>query len=353
MDSRISNSVFFINCYLHFKDMIEVPFLGLPYGLYQITALEYLNEGDLLDWTNQMGELLDNDSSLPTFQWVSEQKRRYVAQIVQAIYILHKNNIVHLDLSLENLMKRKGRVCIIDFGLARDCENNNFIVDVSRGKREYLAPEMLCSKPKYDGRKRDIWSIGVCCYALLSHRMLSGYNGDFNNVILELKEGINSFLNKHNPVLLENPACLDFLEKCLQFKPKDRPLIEELINHPFISDLTDCKGDGMNIPPVLSRPRKVGEKHYSMTLLKKDLDKIKELQDAVNTPNMSDSAQRKRYFGYCFNNDGNSGVVDKNKNNNNESKLVDKSESKIDIEKKNNIVNKNETKNEEMKKNMK
>lgn len=292
--------------------MVVIPFLGLPYGLYQITAIDYLTEGDLLDWTNRMGELLDNDASINTYQYVSDQKRRYIAQIVQAVYYLHKHNIVHLDISLENLMRRNGRVCIIDFGLARECKDDDWIVHVSRGKKEYLSPEMLCSKPSYDGRKRDVWSIGICSYALLSHRLLSGYNGDYNKVILELKDGINSFLNKHNPVLLENSNCIDFLEKCLQYKPEDRPLLDELINHKFIRDLTDPKNDGASIPIVIDRPRRIGELHYSLKLSSDDINSLQE----INSPTISDKAQRKRYFGYLnWSNESSPPISSDSKNN--------------------------------------
>jgi len=44
-------------------------------------------------------------------------------QIIEAIQVLHKNDIAHLDLKLENIMldKDSNEIKIIDFGFASNC----------------------------------------------------------------------------------------------------------------------------------------------------------------------------------------------------------------------------------------
>lgn len=46
------------------------------------------------------------------------EKKRYLGDILQGVAHLHRHNIGHRDLSLENVLLRKGSAVLIDFGQA-------------------------------------------------------------------------------------------------------------------------------------------------------------------------------------------------------------------------------------------
>ena len=105
-------------------------------------------------------------------QWLIDVRSMF-RQLVKAMYWMHNQGVVHLDISLENTMiyKVKGlEVKIIDFGLAKQFDYRNpnkpkdalFRNDKRVGKRGYMAPEVFNSMV-YDCRKADIWSLGMSC----------------------------------------------------------------------------------------------------------------------------------------------------------------------------------------------
>ena len=125
---------------------------------------------------NQPQEALKSNDA---HQWLIDV-RGIFRQLVKAVYWMHDQGVVHLDISLENTMiyKVKGlEVKIIDFGLAKqfDYKNPNkpkdalFQNDQRVGKRGYMAPEVYQNVQAYDCRKADIWSLGM--WTLCSFRV--------------------------------------------------------------------------------------------------------------------------------------------------------------------------------------
>ncbi|KAH0794635.1 CAMK family protein kinase [Histomonas meleagridis] len=90
----------------------------------------------------------------------------FFRQIVLAIEYLHWHGICHRDLKPENiLLDSNNQIKVADFGFARWVKHN--ITETSCGSPHYAAPEVIKGTP-YDGRKADIWSLGVILYALLA-----------------------------------------------------------------------------------------------------------------------------------------------------------------------------------------
>ncbi|KAF9979908.1 CBL-interacting serine/threonine-protein kinase 21 [Modicella reniformis] len=136
---------------------------------------------EVVETSLQMCIVLDYASGGELFVFVedkraqaSEQDIQYIfAQIVDAVDYLHRHNIVHRDLKLENVLlePRTGAplrptVKLTDFGLAKVIEEDAPQLTTRCGSEDYAAPEIILGQ-SYDGREADIWSLGVVLYALL------------------------------------------------------------------------------------------------------------------------------------------------------------------------------------------
>jgi calcium-dependent protein kinase len=90
-----------------------------------------------------------------------------IKKIVEVVFYLHQNDVVHRDLKLNNILFKgdaiEDGIKIIDFGTARHYKKG-FKMTARKGTINYCAPEVI--QGKYNQRC-DIWSIGVICYVLL------------------------------------------------------------------------------------------------------------------------------------------------------------------------------------------
>jgi serine/threonine protein kinase len=103
-----------------------------------------------------------------------EEGRGLFLQLVAGLQHAHACGVAHRDLKLENvLVTSEGTLKIADFGLAhlhRSRAEGGFEPERLRefcGSKSYCPPEMLAAQP-YDAFSADVWSLGVCLFALLS-----------------------------------------------------------------------------------------------------------------------------------------------------------------------------------------
>jgi len=100
--------------------------------------------------------------------------RRFFGQMLEGLTYLHSVGVAHRDLKLENVLLDEHHHCkICDFGLAHEyqCDAAGKIVhtplrDVC-GSKSYAAPEVLAGRG-YDGFAADVWSCGICLFAMLA-----------------------------------------------------------------------------------------------------------------------------------------------------------------------------------------
>ena len=130
------------------------------------TVLPYCSRGDLFTLLTSQTRLSES------------QARTLFRQLLLGVRFMHRLGVVHLDLSLENLlMAADDALLIADFGVARHLRYIDgstqrplrFPADdeSSRpGKTAYMAPEVY-SGQEFDGEACDVWSMGVVLFIML------------------------------------------------------------------------------------------------------------------------------------------------------------------------------------------
>merc|ERR1719450_1504017 len=101
--------------------------------------------------------------------------RNFFCQMLDGVAYCHLAAVAHRDLKLENvLLNEQGALKLIDFGLSHvyprqadgSVDRSKPLRDVC-GSKSYAAPEVLGGRG-YDGFAADMWSLGVCLFAMLS-----------------------------------------------------------------------------------------------------------------------------------------------------------------------------------------
>jgi len=118
--------------------------------------MELSSGGDLFSYIKKRRRLKEDNA------------RFFFRQIVEGLAYIHNAKlVVHRDIKLENiLLDATGQVKICDFGVSRQLKSEKQVMHEQCGTPAYIAPEILKDKG-YSGFKVDMWSAGVCLYAML------------------------------------------------------------------------------------------------------------------------------------------------------------------------------------------
>lgn len=121
---------------------------------HYLIVMELCPGGDLLNYVRKRRKLRE-DAAKVIFR-----------QIMQGINYLHANGIVHRDIKLDNiLLDGHGNVKIGDFGVSKMVKANELLFEQC-GTPAYIAPEII-REIGYKGFPVDIWSAGICLFAIL------------------------------------------------------------------------------------------------------------------------------------------------------------------------------------------
>ena len=159
-------------------------------------------------------------------------------QLNNTFKIMHKNNIIHRDIKLDNiLVKYKDNkdsninfmVKLTDYGISKQ------ITNATKGKTAIgtyltMAPEIMEGKKRKYDCKCDLWSIGIIIYQLFFKEY--PYDGDtpvaiYNQIIEDGK----SILRKTKNAKLDN-----LIDSLLTKDPEERINYEDYFNHPFFKE---------------------------------------------------------------------------------------------------------------------
>uniref|UniRef100_A0A0R3S4B0 non-specific serine/threonine protein kinase n=1 Tax=Elaeophora elaphi TaxID=1147741 RepID=A0A0R3S4B0_9BILA len=179
-------------------------------------VMEYASNGELFELLMKRGHVTENEA------------RRLFQQISAAVAYCHARGVVHRDLKAENLLlDANNDIKLIDFGFS-NIQKPQSLLTTFCGSPPYTAPELLLGKA-YDGRKADVWSLGVVLYVLLT----GGF--PFPGEITELKTAI--FSEQLRIPYWISFACADLIHKMLAFHPAKRINITNVIQHRSVAHL--------------------------------------------------------------------------------------------------------------------
>jgi BR serine/threonine kinase len=193
---------------------------------HMFIVLEYAERGELFDFLVAR-ETLPVELAVEVFR-----------ELVLTVEYLHFHGICHRDLKPENiLLDSCERIKLADFGFARWSRSS--VSTTSCGSPHYAAPEVIRGL-LYDGRRADIWSLGVILFALIC-----GYlpfdDPSIRVTLRKVKKGEFTF----PPGVPADIA--DLIRKIVTVDPDRRLTIPEIKAHP-------CFLRGADVSYIFPRP---------------------------------------------------------------------------------------------------
>ncbi|KAG1758736.1 hypothetical protein EDD22DRAFT_909065 [Suillus occidentalis] len=178
-------------------------------------VFEYVNGGQMLDYIISHGRLRERVA------------RKFARQIGSALDYCHRNNVVHRDLKIENiLISETGNIKIIDFGLSNLYDPSSTLSTFC-GSLYFAAPELLNAKV-YIGPEVDVWSFGVVLYVLVCGKVPFD-DQSMPALHAKIKRGLVEY-----PVWL-SAECKHLLSRMLVTNPAVRASLTEVLEHPWMT----------------------------------------------------------------------------------------------------------------------
>ena len=180
---------------------------------YIYIVTEFCENGELFDYILKRGHLSEEESSF------------FYYQLINGLDYIHKNNISHRDLKLENLLLSSNNTLkIIDFGLSNFFFQNELLITPC-GSPCYAPPEMVNGQ-KYNGFMADVWSSGIILYAMVC----GCFPFDDNDDKALFKKIIKCEIHFSKDV---GELSKDLIKKIIVRDPEKRITLEKIKTHKF------------------------------------------------------------------------------------------------------------------------
>ena len=108
---------------------------------------------------------------------ISLENKHFIAkklfkQILLGVQYMHKYNIAHRDIKMENILfdDKSGNIKFIDFSISTIVNSENKLINEPGGSMHYQSPEFFNTENNdgyYDPFKADIWAVGICLYIFI------------------------------------------------------------------------------------------------------------------------------------------------------------------------------------------
>ncbi|ALC38813.1 ninaC [Drosophila busckii] len=227
--------------YRTLRDYCAHPNLPEFYGVYKLCkpngpdeiwfVMEHCAGGTAVDMVNK---LLKLDRRM---------REEHIAYIIRetcrAAIELNRNHVLHRDIRGDNiLLTKNGRVKLCDFGLSRQVDSTLGRRGTCIGSPCWMAPEVVTAlearEPDITVRA-DVWALGI--------------------LTIELADGKPPFADMHPTramfAIVRNPPPTltrptnwsqqinDFIAECLEKNAEHRPMMVEMVEHPFLTELIE------------------------------------------------------------------------------------------------------------------
>lgn len=211
---------------LHHENVVHT--IDMVYdGRRWYEVMEFCQHGDLFTFIQNGG--LDDCAEIDFC----------LRQVVEGVCYLHSQGVVHRDLKPENLLvDRHGNVKITDFGVSdlyypSDGDGCECLSRGLCGSSPYIAPEEYLGLP-YDGRKVDVWAIGIIYYAMVFHGVpwesASSKDSNFLHYI--------ACKGKFEPFNRLPSGARNLLRRMLEPDPEKRISIEKIMEDAWFQSIT-------------------------------------------------------------------------------------------------------------------
>lgn len=252
-----------------------------------ISILDLCGGGELYDLVIDQGRLNE------------ELVQSFFCQILKGLSTAHGLGVAHRDLKLENLLLSADLSCakIADFGLATmktvDQDHNTVLKRTMCGSRMYAAPELL-SGEKYNPFTADIWSLGICLFAMLFSCLPFGAattdDDNFVAFLAELKSGELTIIDKYAEDAGISAEARDVLKECLHPDPDQRIDLIRLNAHPWAQDELESNNGAsavstLDVTPAPEGLRNLGWALEEAVKLRRAFEEFKEAVELSGIPN--------------------------------------------------------------------
>lgn len=164
--------------------------------------------------------------------------------MVLAVQSIHSFRIVHGDLKPANFVFARGKIKLIDFGIAKSVRDDtvNITRDGMAGTMNYIPPEALMENEMQQYKlscKADVWSLGCILYSMC-------YGVPPFQDIQPNARKILAILNPMHEIKFPTTCGaeeIDLMRKCLQRDVDKRLSIDEVLAHPFLTGNSAASSD--------------------------------------------------------------------------------------------------------------